>query len=87
MVYLILVAVICSGGIGYMSYMTMRESLIHIAEDSAPSLLKQVSVRVEESIQDFQDSTYSFVSRPEIQNLLTRKKEPEKVPGNIPAIS
>ncbi|NBI99930.1 hypothetical protein D3Z62_07145 [Lachnospiraceae bacterium] len=80
MVYLILVAVICSGGIGYMSYMTMRESLIHIAEDSAPSLLKQVSVRVEESIQDFQDSTYSFVSRPEIQNLLTRKKEPEKSP-------
>lgn len=80
MVYLILVAVICSGVIGYMSYMTMRESLIHIAEDSASSLLKQVSVRVEESIQDFQDSTYSFVNRPEIQNLLTRKKEPEKSP-------
>lgn len=80
MVYLILVAVICSAVIGSMSYMTMRNSLIHIVEDSAVSLLKQVGVRVEESIQDFQDSTYSFVSRPEIQNLLTRKKESERSP-------
>lgn len=69
-VYLVLVAIICNVAIGSISYVTMKDSLIDTAEDSAISLLKQVGARVEERIREFQDTSYSFAFRQEINALL-----------------
>lgn len=69
-VYLVLVALICNIAIGSISYVTMKESLIDTAEDSAISLLKQVGARMEERIREFQDTSYSFAFRQEVNALL-----------------
>ncbi|MDO4276190.1 MAG: histidine kinase [Eubacteriales bacterium] len=70
MVYIVLVAIICSSVIGGISYVTMRDSLTDTAKDSATSLMKQVGNRVEERIREFQDTSYSFISRPAVYGLI-----------------
>ncbi|HHV10909.1 MAG TPA: histidine kinase [Clostridiales bacterium] len=76
-VYLVLVALICSGIIGDISYMTMKDSLIATARESAISLLKQVGIRMEERIREFQDISYSFACRQEIYELLDDEEDME----------
>lgn len=69
-VYVVLVALICSGVIGSISYVTMRNVMIHTARKSSMSLLKQMGSRMDDRIREFQDTTYSFSNSVEVRSLL-----------------
>lgn len=69
-IYLVMVAIICSGVIGGISYFTMKNAMIDTTEDSTVSLMKQLGTRMEERIREFQDMSYSFVNRQKIYNLV-----------------
>lgn len=69
-VYVVLVALICSGVIGSISYVTMRNVMIHTARKSSMSLLKQMGSRMDDRIREFQDTTYSFSNNVEVRSLL-----------------
>lgn len=69
-VYVVFVALICSGVIGSISYVTMRNALIDTTRKSSMSLLKQMGSRMDERIREFQDTTYSFSNNMEIKSLI-----------------
>ncbi|MDC7286414.1 sensor histidine kinase [Blautia schinkii] len=75
LIYLVMVAIICSGVIGGISYITMKNAMIDTTKESAISLMKQLGIRMEERIREFQDASYSFGNKQKIFSLMDDGKD------------